>query len=520
MSSTLSSPTETVASPFSRDATIDAGAGEPRSRRPPPRLGLRTVPTAPARDASQQSPLLSLPSARPFSASDIDGDGSPGFHAELALLESLRMDVRRNLSLRPLRNSPLQQPPPPQPPFHQPARPNPPPLVISDRQQVSPPRSSGHAVAAAVALGSSSSTSSPSLSVSSSSTLSSPCGLTPFHSPRKAPSADDAGDLPGGGYSPFSHSSGAPVLPSSINETTHSPRKALIMPPPDNINPHARATRPCALDPPQLYNILCAPSPQPHLILDTRPSASFLKRHIQHSINLDLGSLISRHGSRNPLESIMALRDFIAYGLQYWDTLMATTPRRRWDGDVILIDDNMTVEPTKSAPDKNHGGASYSLNSPVPREVARSDDASSTAWTFLTMLLPLTRGQVYFPQGGSSALSTALYAQLVRGSTVAAAAIRSGSEGSGSPGVDPSSKGTITASEKEDPEKVISRPPPRGAFTTRPSELSAIKTQAKPTTKDAAAANQRGMDTVSSSSRPAVAPVAVSANPAGAHYAH
>ena len=95
------------------------------------------------------------------------------------------------------------------------------------------------------------------------------------------------------------------------------------------------------LDPAILLARLSAPT-RP-LLIDTRPTASYLANHLEHSVNIHtIPSLILKR-SRKPnggLHEISALRQWITTdeGKRIWDNIMNNGD---WDGDVLVYDDHM-----------------------------------------------------------------------------------------------------------------------------------------------------------------------------------
>ncbi len=120
-------------------------------------------------------------------------------------------------------------------------------------------------------------------------------------------------------------------------------------------------------------------SPTHPLLIDTRPVASFVSSHIQHSVNMAIPSLILKR-SRKPsgaFHSLDALRQFVTTedGKRVWDDLISGDD---WDGDVIVYDETMHEK------DRHN--------------------TQATAWLMIDLLTPLLRhGGADFLEGGFSA---------------------------------------------------------------------------------------------------------------------
>lgn len=95
------------------------------------------------------------------------------------------------------------------------------------------------------------------------------------------------------------------------------------------------------ISPRALYERLLAP--QRPLVIDTRPLALHQSFHLRHSINIAIPSLILKR-CRKPgggLQTLDALRPFTTteQATSRWDSLMC--PGGPWDGDVVVYDDEM-----------------------------------------------------------------------------------------------------------------------------------------------------------------------------------
>ena len=268
-------------------------------------------------DSSESSPTTS-PNVPALSMESSDDDPvSDDISKDLAALAQLRKSVQKNLRLRPIRS-------------HN-ALPKVNLVKDPSSSPFSPPSSAWHDSAPRTATSPTSSTAS--------------CYFTPLSDTHPSPLS-------------------ARYVGSSASESSSLSRV-----------PSPRPSRP--IDAGALYDRLSA-SNRP-LLIDTRPPASHLAFHIQHSINIAIPSLILKR-CRKPgggFQDLDALRQFITteQGKEAWDDLIG--PGGPWDGDVIVYDEEMD-----------------------PKD---RDNTQVTPWALLPVIAPLlSYGGVDYLAGGIS----------------------------------------------------------------------------------------------------------------------
>ncbi|KAG8895127.1 hypothetical protein FRC00_007940, partial [Tulasnella sp. 408] len=417
----------------------------PQPRRPRPALTLPdqqhqqqqiATPQPVASTSGPASPPSNLPGhlSPPSSARDDEDD----ITRELARLESLRLNVKQNLTLRPLKSSPGAAP------------------------------SSAGGGQGTLSLNSASSVNLDShpptairrtfqglpLNLKSDSLASN--GLT-----------DSSGDTASTGTmsTPQSPSEeGSPILYTAISPSSASHINALPLPPslhsPSDIISHyadndESPASPFRHDPPPLSPAAVASSSsanaqplstssllaqldsaaQPHLkprplLLDTRPTGNFQEERLKGSINLAIPTLIlkrwkkylekdSRSGHLALVQaigdSIQGLQGFVTTegGKAEWDRLLGTgesdaSAPGLWNGDIVVYDEEMDetdpLGPTLQAPSKSP--------SPGPQQLLPPSSTPTTSWLLLSILSSLTSStppskspnQVYWLRGGFAAV--------------------------------------------------------------------------------------------------------------------
>ncbi|KAI0688512.1 hypothetical protein BC835DRAFT_1308742 [Cytidiella melzeri] len=285
-------------------------------------------------DGYHSSPLSSS-SSESQDAFPVIGSGDTAFDSDdiskdLALLAKLRRSVRNNLRLRPIRSASGS---------------------MRTSQTDAPVASSSQ------------SSYSPPDSLSDSAELCSP-------------SPDEEGATPASAY--FTPSDEFRATPLSAFYHTRHPSADT-----SSSSTHSHYPQPtvdasvCGISPALLMARLTSPT-RP-LLIDTRSVTSFNASHLQHSVNMNIPSLILRRSRKTAgaFPSIDALRQFITTedGKQVWDDLLTGED---WDGDVIVYDQGMLQR------DRN--------------------GAQSAAWATMDIVAPLLpHGSVDYLEGGFAA---------------------------------------------------------------------------------------------------------------------
>ncbi|CAL1698049.1 unnamed protein product [Somion occarium] len=270
---------------------------------------------------------------------DVDSDQNVDeLSRDLAVLEQLRRSVRKNLRLRPIRSA-----------------------------------SSTHAHQAS----------------SSSFSSDSPPSDSTGH---RSPTPDSAISPDSAYFTPLSQFGATPLSARYLTFGNHSRQVSLDHPQPSSRQ--STSTVPVGISPALLLSRLSAPT-RP-LLIDSRPIASFLSSHLQHTVNMAIPSLILKR-SRKPagaFHSLDALRQYITTeeGTKTWDDLMHNDD---WDGDVIVYDEHMDVKDRTST--------------------------QASTWTLMDVVGPLLQhGTVDFLEGGfSSARRHTYLSQLIVSSSKA-----------------------------------------------------------------------------------------------------
>ncbi|KAG9037627.1 hypothetical protein FRB95_004847 [Tulasnella sp. JGI-2019a] len=370
-----------VSSPVSPTTVMEWTVPSPVGKsiaRMPPSLAVRTP-----------SPLL--PASTPSGAADEPDDD---IASELVKLESLRKNLKLNLTLRPLRNAT----PPTNLSLNQ-KSPNPATLITFRSSDLLPPRGSsngGKSTSTGAEETNRDSTGSSTLASGGAAPVTPSISTAPYHAPQEAP-LDDISDYI------------RTYMPSQ-------PSSPLVTLPP---TPHAQ-TAPNAIAPSTLFQLLdvsCSTN-QP-LVLDTRPTPAFLECRLSSSINLAIPTLILKRyhkymaSETPPLSSVHALKRFVTTeeGKEEWDRILGTQPAAEdgngretemrpgnWDGNIIVYDQDMdTTDPLAAAMMSNPD--SVSPSAPI-----------ITSWLLLSVLASLQAsnpdqvpGCIWWLEGGLSA---------------------------------------------------------------------------------------------------------------------
>lgn len=166
---------------------------------------------------------------------------------------------------------------------------------------------------------------------------------------------------------------------SAMNTPLSRDRHRGITPPPPvselSVSPTASPRIAQGVDPEALFARLSA-SRRP-LLIDTRPTASYLSTRIRHSLNIAIPSLIVRRSTKQGggFGSLDVLRTYITTdrGKCMWDEM--TKGNGPWDGDIVIFDGEMD--------DKNR------------------DNMQILSWAVISLLRPLAgNGAVEFLKGG------------------------------------------------------------------------------------------------------------------------
>lgn len=204
---------------------------------------------------------------------------------------------------------------------------------------------------------------------------------------------------------------------------------AIQKPPPPQSNRTPTVPQPSSQSnqPPQVYDAnqlldLLLPLNYPSasqmpraLLLDTRPAGSYLASRVIYSINLAIPSLIlKRHrkslqkgGAGFPsLESLKAYVSTDA-GRRNWVELMGGDDDSQgtslWNGEIIVFDEEMD-ESDPLAPTQSPQSGTTPSSTGSGLQSSHLSSTSTAAWTLLTLLRPLTSGPLYYLKGGITAL--------------------------------------------------------------------------------------------------------------------
>ncbi|KAG8908983.1 hypothetical protein FRB99_000086 [Tulasnella sp. 403] len=376
----------------------------PAPRRPRPNLNLNINPGP--------SPPLS---ARPISL--IEGDDEADINSELAKLESLRMNVRQNLTLRPLKS--------PSPSnagtltlnSAGSSRPSPPPSAVRRTfRPVQPDMRSGSNGSTACTDSSyetastrtdtttptspSSGNSSPVMYTAIS--PNGPRGFPPLHSPSDIISHYTSGDSESPPLSP-SHRSSLPSAPA--------------------LSTHSHAAKPLSSSDFLKLIASAPPTRSRPLLLDTRPVGPYLTEHLEGSINLSVPPLFLKRwkkyldkekGGQQALaqavgDSIKGLRGFITTeeGKEEWDRFIGSDPQSSsgtWNGDIVVYDEDMD-ETDPLAPRQSQPKSSSKPSS----QPSLQGTSPTTSWLIIRVLLALSppasghQSGIYWLKGGYAA---------------------------------------------------------------------------------------------------------------------
>lgn len=323
-------------------------------------------------DAAVENEVWSSPSSGTSSplggnshSTESDSELSDDLSKNLERLEKLRQNVHRNLRLRPLRSA-TAPPDSPSSAAH---------ATRVDAASVALARSHQHRPDSPYsATDDSSAAPSPAYSVY----------YTPTTEFRESPTS--ARFIGNANLNSQSASSSALNTPLSREHARPSPVSFSLSEPPvvgPRLSPRQPALAPTpvpaavGVDPDALFARLLA-SRRP-LLIDTRPTASYLSARLKHSLNIAIPSLIVRRSTKQGgFASLNTLRTYITTdrGKSMWDEM--TTGNGLWDGNIVIYDEEMD--------DKNR------------------DNLQILSWAMISLLRPLVgNGTVEFLKGGIKA---------------------------------------------------------------------------------------------------------------------
>ncbi|KAG8933221.1 hypothetical protein FRC01_010372 [Tulasnella sp. 417] len=411
----------------------------PQPRRPKPALALsdqhQHLPVASTSDPTPPHPTLPGHLSPPSSARDDEDD----INREFERLENLRLNVKQNLTLRPLKSSPG--------PTSSSAGGGPGTLSLNSASSANldshPPTAIRRTFKGLPLNLKSDSLASNGLTDSSGDTASTGTMSTP-----QSPSEE-----------------GSPILYTAISPSSASHINALPLPPslhsPSDIISHyadpdespaspfrhdasplspsaalAASSSSANAQPISTSSLLAQlqAAAQPHvkprpLLLDTRPTGNFQEERLKGSINLAIPTLIlkrwkkylekdSRSGHLALVQaigdSVQGLQGFVTTeeGKEEWDRLLGTAESDAsapglWNGDVVVYDEDMDeadpLGPTVQAQSKSP--------SPGPQQLLPPSSTPTTSWLLISILSSLTSStppskspnQVYWLRGGFAA---------------------------------------------------------------------------------------------------------------------